>query len=339
MTARVSVIIPCYNERHTIARLLQAICDQSYPLTDLEVIVADGMSDDGTREIVADFARTHPHLELRLVDNRQRSIPAALNRGIQSSKGTVVVRIDAHAIPSPDYIERSLRALDVTGAANVGGLWEIHPATGRWIARSIAAAAAHPLGAGDARYRTAGQEGEADTVPFGAFRREWLERVGLYDESLHSNEDYELNVRLRRAGGKIWLDPSIRSIYFARPNLEALARQYLRYGFWKSRMLVRNVGTLRWRQALPPLFVLAALGLAAAGVVWRPAWLALGVQLGAYALVTFAVGVRVAVNRRDPALILGFPLAIWTMHLTWGAAFLWGAFTWLLGGRIGAHRS
>ena len=339
MAPRISVIIPCYNERRTIARVLQAIHDQSVPLADLEVIVADGMSDDGTREVVAEFARAHPQLKIRLVDNRTRSIPAALNRAIESSSGPVVLRIDAHAIPYPDYVERSLQALERTGAANAGGLWEIHPATGSWIARAIAAAAAHPLGAGDARYRTKGQEGEADTVPFGAFRREWLDRVGHFDESLLSNEDYELNVRLRKAGGRIWLDPSIRAIYFARPDLPALARQYLRYGFWKSRMLVRNAETLRWRQALPPLFVLLALGLAAAGLAWRLAWLILGVQLAAYASATIVAALGAAIARREAALILGFPLAVWTMHLTWGAAFLWGTFTWLVGGRLDPRRA
>jgi glycosyltransferase involved in cell wall biosynthesis len=332
MTPRVSVVIPCFNERKTIARVLQAVHDQTHPLDDLEVIVADGMSDDGTRDLVAEFAHAHPRLEVRIVDNPARSIPAALNRAIRSARGSVVLRIDAHALPYPDYVARSLAALERTGAANAGGLWEIRPAEPTWIARSIAAAAGHPLGAGDARYRTAGREGEADTVPFGAFRREWLERVGLFDEGLLTNEDYELNTRLRKAGGKVWFDPSIRTVYFARPDLRALARQYWRYGFWKSRMLRRNVGTLRWRQALPPLFVFSTMALVIAGFPWRPAWALLGVQWAVYGLVTLGIGAVQAIARRDLPLTLGFPLAIWTMHLSWGAAFLWGTFGWL-GGR------
>src|SRR3989304_7761914 len=123
---------------------------------------------------------------------------------------------------------------------------------GGGMARPIAAAASPPLGAGDAGYRVGSQAGEVDTVPFGAFRREWLERVGGYDESLQTNEDYELNVRLRRAGGKIWFDPSIRSVYYARSDLAQLWRQYYRYGFWKARMLLRYPGSIRWRPALPP---------------------------------------------------------------------------------------
>ena len=335
----VSIIVPCRNEEHTIALLLTAIHHQTWPTADLEVIVSDGMSTDGTRLAIQEFVQAHPDLAIRIVDNPDRSIPAALNRAISAAGGGVVIRLDAHSVPQPDYVAECLRALEATGAANVGGLWEIRPSRETWMARAIAAAASHPLGAGDARYRTAGQEGEADTVPFGAFRREWLDRVGSFDEGLLSNEDYELNVRLRNAGGKIWLSPSIRAIYFARPDLPALARQYLRYGFWKSRMLVRHPATLRWRQALPPLFVLAALVLASAGLAWRPAWLLLGVQLAVYALAIVAAGADVAFTRRDTPLILGFPLAIWTMHFTWGTAFLWGMLTRLLGGRRDPRRA
>jgi glycosyltransferase involved in cell wall biosynthesis len=338
MTPRVSVIIPCYNERNTISRVLQAVHDQTHPLDDLEVIVADGMSEDGTRGLVTEFARSHAGLAVRIVDNPARSIPAALNQAIRAARGSVVLRIDAHALPYPDYVARSLEALDRTGAANVGGLWEIRPSAAGWIGRAIAAAASHPLGAGDARYRTEGEEGEADTVPFGAFRREWLDRVGPFDEGLLSNEDYELNVRLHKAGGRIWLSPAIRAVYFARPDLPSLARQYFRYGFWKSRMLARHPGTLRWRQALPPLFVLGTGALALGGLAWPPAWLVLGVQWALYALTTFAAGIGVARSRRDAPLTLGFPLAIWTMHLSWGTAFLWGLVTFL-GGRREPRRA
>ncbi|MEW6569358.1 MAG: glycosyltransferase family 2 protein [Chloroflexota bacterium] len=333
MTPTVSIIIPCYNERRTIGQVLEAIRRQTHPLRDLEVLVADGMSNDGTRQVIADYARAHPDLSVRIVDNPARSIPAALNRAIEHSHGQVIIRIDAHALPYPDYVERCLETLNRTDAANVGGVWEIHAGGQGWRARAIAAAAGHPLGAGDARYRTRGQAGPADTVPFGAFRRQWLERVGGFDETLLTNEDYELNARLRRAGGIIWLDPRIRSIYYARSGLGALARQYFRYGFWKSRMLVRNVDTLRWRQALPPLFVAAGLGLALLGAAWHPAWALLGVQLGAYASVSFLVGAVEAYRRREVGLAVGFPLAIWTMHSSWGSGFLWGLLTWAVGGR------
>jgi glycosyltransferase involved in cell wall biosynthesis len=330
---RVSVIIPCFNEERTIAQVLEALQRQTFPLADMEVVIADGMSTDGTRRVIQAFAGEHPGLAVRLVANPARIIPAALNRAIEQARGEVIIRLDAHALPHPDYIERSLQVLESTGAANAGGIWEIRPSKNGWLARSIAAAAAHRLGAGDARYRTLGKAGPADTVPFGAFRREWLERIGPFDESLISNEDYELNVRLRRVGGLIWLDPSIRSVYFARGDLLALSRQYARYGFWKTRMLVRNVDTIRWRQALPPAFILAASALAVLGTFWHPAWALLGVQWAVYAMASGCAGAAEAVTRKDLGLLLGFPLAIWTMHLSWGGGFLWGLATWLLGGR------
>ncbi len=321
---RASLVVPCYNERATIGLLLEAILHQEFPLDDLEVIIVDGMSTDGTREAVAAFAEAHPELSVSVVDNPERVIPAALNRAIEAARGEVIIRLDAHSIPAADYVERCLSTLQETGAANVGGLWEIRPGSSTWIARAIASAAAHPLGAGDARYRIHGEAGEVDTVPFGAFRREWIERVGPFDERLLTNEDYEFNVRLRQAGGKIWFDPRIRSIYFARGTLSDLARQYARYGYWKARMLRRYPHTLRWRQALPPLFVLTTLTLGLAGTFVPWARLLLAVQWGAYSLVTLSAGLLLAVRRRDPALVLGFPLAVWIMHLTWGGAFLWG---------------
>jgi succinoglycan biosynthesis protein ExoA len=323
----VSIIVPCYNEEQTIGLLLQAVLDQSVGAARMEVILADGGSTDGTLAVVQTFAEQHPGLRVRVVGNPARAIPAALNRGIEAARGDVVIRLDAHSIPQPDYVAHCLRVLRETGAANAGGVWEIHPSAQTGMARSIAAAAGHLLGAGDARYRTSGTAGEVDTVPFGAYPRAWLARVGPYDESLLTNEDYEYNVRLRQAGGKIWFDPSIRSIYFARGTLGDLARQYARYGFWKARMLRRYPGTLRWRQALPPVFVVATLGLALAAP-WVPLarWL-LALQWALYAGVLLAAGAAQARLNHDAALAAGMPLAWVVIHLAWGGAFWWGWLT------------
>ena len=175
-----------------------------------------------------------------------------------------------------------------------------------------------------------------DTVPFGAFRKEWLERVGPLNEDLLTNEDYEYNVRLRKVGGVVWFDPSIRSIYFARADLRALARQYWRYGYWKVRMLQRYPETLRWRQALPPVFVLFTTILAALAFPYLLARLLLAVQLGAYLSITALAGVLESIRRKDMGLILGFPPAIWTMHFSWGTGFIWSVFKGSLRGRHGS---
>jgi glycosyltransferase involved in cell wall biosynthesis len=327
LNPKVSVIVPCYNERATIDRLLQGISDQTYPKDAFEVIVADGMSTDGTRDIIEAYSKSHPELSLFVIENPTRVIPAALNRAIAQARGDVIVRLDAHSIPRADYLERCLNALENTGAANVGGVWEIRPSENGWTAAGIAIAAAHPLGAGDARYRLHGEAGEVDTVPFGAFSRHWLDRVGQFDEKLLSNEDYEYNVRLRRAGGVIWFDPSIRSIYLARGDLASLARQYARYGYWKARMLLRYPSSLRWRQALPPAFLLSLFVLLVVSIWWPPARLLLGAQLMVYGLVTILAGGLEALRGSRLGLIFGVPLALWTMHLAWGGAFLYSLAT------------
>ncbi len=191
------------------------------------------------------------------------------------------------------------------------------------MARAIAAAVSHPLGVGDAYYRYTGSARPVDTVPFGAFRRALVDRIGLFNETLLTNEDYEFNVRIRQANGQVWLDPAIRSVYFARSTWSSLIRQYWRYGFWKGRMLLRYPHTLRWRQALPPLFVLSLIGFALLGL-WSPlARILLAAEIGLYALSLFIVGSILAVKKQDIGMLAGVPLAIGSMHISWGTALLW----------------
>lgn len=319
----VSVIVPCYNEQATIRLLLDAIRQQTFPLNEMEVIIADGMSTDRTREAISAFQEQFPALLIRLVDNPLRTIPSGLNRAIEAARGSILIRLDAHSKPYPDYVERCVRALQEARGDNVGGVWEIRPGAGTWIAKSIAAAAAHPLAVGDALYRHARHAAYVDTVPFGAFKRDLLERIGTFDETLLTNEDYEFNARIRKAGGRIWLDPSIRSVYFARSTLKELARQYWRYGYWKWRMLRRYPQTLRWRQALPPLFVLSLLALAGLSLFLPWARILLAALLLAYFSVMFAAGAHAAVRQKTPSLLLGLPMTVPVMHLSWGGGFLW----------------
>ena len=335
MSPSVSVIVPCYNEEHTIGLLLDAILKQSFPLDDLEVIVADGLSTDGTREVIHRFSRNHPKLNIQILDNIKRIIPSAINVALDHAKGEVIIRLDAHSIPNPNYISRCIEVLEERGAANVGGVWEIRPATDSWIAGAIAIAASHPLGAGDARYRFGGEAGEVETVPFGAFRKAWVERVGKFDETLLTNEDYEYNYRIKQSGGLVWYDPSIRSIYFARGDLFSLAKQYLRYGYWKAVMLSRNPASLRWRQAIPVGFVLGILGFGLLAIWFSWSRILLGAYLGIYLAITLIAGTIEAIRNKDLSLVLGFPLALWTMHLSWGTAFLWAVLTKLIWRRSG----
>jgi glycosyltransferase involved in cell wall biosynthesis len=327
MLPKVSVIIPCYNEQSTIRMLLQALREQTYPRSEMEVIVADGLSTDGTRDAIGAFQQEFPDLRVRVVDNAKRIIPSGANRAIEASQGEIIIRLDGHSTPYPDYVENSVKAHAEGRGDNVGGVWEIRPGADTWIARSIAVAAAHPLGVGDALYRHATHAAEVDTVPFGSFRRALIEQVGFFDETLLTNEDYEFNTRVRKWGGKIWLDPSIRSVYFARATLLELIRQYWRYGFWKWRMLRRYPDTLRWRQALPPVFVLSLLSLAILSLFFPWMGLLLVVELLLYFSIMILAGLHAATRHKSPALMVGLPLAIAAMHISWGSGFLWSILT------------
>jgi succinoglycan biosynthesis protein ExoA len=320
---RVSIIVPCYNEESTIAQLLDAIFHQTFPAQDIEVIVADGQSTDATRERIHDFSQLHPDLSIRVINNPRRYIPSALNRAIEASTGEYIVRMDAHSIPERDYVSTCIADLDAGKGENVGGVWKIVPPRDHWISKSIALAASHPLGVGDARYRYSSKPGWVDTVPFGAFRRELFDRIGNYDEDLLTNEDYEFNARIRRNGGRIWFNPQIRCTYYARENLNALARQYWRYGFWKWRMLKKDPTTLRWRQALPPLFVgiLLLSAVTSPWILWSRYLLAAVITL--YVITLFLSSSLTMKRSTSLWTIVGVPLAIATMHITWGAGFLW----------------
>ena len=327
MPPKVSIIVPCYNEQSTIRLLLEALHSQTFPRTEMEVVLADGMSTDGTRERIAAFQRDFPDLEVRIVDNVLRKIPSGVNRAIEAARGEILVRSDAHSKPYPDYVANSVKALEEGRGDNVGGVWEIQPGAQTWIAKSIAAAAAHKLGVGDAMYRLAATASEVDTVPFGSYRRSLIEKIGSFNESLLTNEDYEFNTRIRKAGGRVWLDPSIRSVYYARATLVELIRQYWRYGYWKWRMLRRFPDTLRWRQALPPLFVSSLIGFLLFSIFLPLAgWLLAGEVLFYY-FVLFLAGAHAALKHRKLFLLPGLPLAISAMHLSWGSGFLWSMLT------------
>ena len=318
---KVSMIIPVFNGENTIQDLLAAIYEQDFHLGDLEVIIADGMSTDGTRDKVSEYLDSVPELQVRVIDNPTRNRSAALNLGLRAAAGEYIMRMDAHSFPHPNYIKYCLKDLEAGLGDNVGGVIQVTAAVDNWIARSIAVAAAHPFGVGDAKYRTGSIAREVDTVPFGAYHKSLIDRIGGFDESLLINEDYEFNARVRRSGGKIWLNPEIKASYQARSTLSTLGSQYWNYGFWKLRMLLRYPETLRWRQ-LAGLFVLSWIGLGffAVWFAWAR-WLLLA-EAVLYLGALFLAGAKAAVDKKEISLFIGLPLAISTMHFSWGSGFL-----------------
>ena len=317
----VSVIVPCYNEEKTIQLLLQAVIDQSFKTENIEVVIADAISTDKTRDRILEFSKNNPSLIIRIVDNLKRTIPTAVNLAANSAEGEYLVRLDAHSIPNKDYILNSVNLLKSGKAQNVGGVWEICPGEDTCVAKAIARAASHPLGAGDAGYRISTQAGFVDTVPFGAFKKEDFISLGGFDEELLSNEDYEFNTRLRQKGGKVWLDPAIRSKYYARKNLQELGKQYWRYGYWKNRMLRKYPQSLRWRQAIPPLFVLFIVLSGILSFFMPFARIILGTGVGFY-LVTLILSSCIESVKKKDGCYMKMALAFATIHFSWGGGFL-----------------
>jgi glycosyltransferase involved in cell wall biosynthesis len=322
MNPSVSIIIPCYNEQDTIGDLLEAIHSQSYPSNKIEVIIADGLSTDDTRKKITDYQLQNSRSRIKVLDNEKRNIPSALNLAISEASGEYIIRLDAHSIPSDGYLENCVELLQNNKIDNVGGKWKILPRRGGWMARSISIAASHPLGAGGVKYRIGGTPQEVDTVPFGAYKKSLIDEIGGYDESLLSNEDYELNVRIRERGGKVWFDPKIWSYYYARAFFTDLARQYWRYGFWKFRMLLRFPKSFRFRQAAG-LFVLSLIILGVFSIRFDIARVLLSLELISYFSLLFGSAIHATIKEKYVPLLAGFPIAVSIMHFSWGCGFLW----------------
>ncbi|MEX2054014.1 MAG: glycosyltransferase family 2 protein [Candidatus Colwellbacteria bacterium] len=320
---KVSVIVPCRNEEKSIKSLLEALWGQTYPTQDMEVVIADGMSTDGTRKIISEFKDHYRELDVHIVDNEKLNIPSGINRAITASGGEFIVRIDAHSIPHSNYVEKCVDLLEAGRGSVIGGTWVPTPGSPSWLGKSIVQAISHPLGVGDALHRYSRKAGFVDTVSFGAFHRSLLNKVGLFNEGLLTNEDYEFNARVRASGGKIWFDPKIKFQYIAKSKLRDLAKQYIRYGFWKGVMLKSNPGTIRWRQALPPLFVLSIIVGLMLGLVWGWFYIPLVIMLSIYFSVLLGAGLLTAAKESDLGFLIGLPIAITTMHFCWGGALLW----------------
>jgi glycosyltransferase involved in cell wall biosynthesis len=281
--------MPCLNEAGFIEACLRSVQAQTYPPDRLEILVADGGSADGTKEILARLAAEDERI--RVIDNPRRIQAAGLNCAIRASRGEVVVRMDVHAEYAPDYVEQCVEALERTGADNVGGAQRC--AARNSFHEAMCVALRSPLGAGGAPYRDASYEGFVDTVFLGAFRRQVFDRIGLYDEASVANEDAEINQRIVQAGGRIYLSPEIKVSYFPRGSFAGVARQYYGYGHWRARTLLKHRRLLTVRSVLPFLTLLAGLVL----LLIEPRWALAAILL--YGALTLLEAIRVG-HRLSP---------------------------------------
>jgi glycosyltransferase involved in cell wall biosynthesis len=309
----VSVIMPVLNEERHLRDSVRHILRQEYA-GETEVVIALGPSTDRTDEIAAELVREDPRVHT--VPNPSGRTPAALNAAIKASRHPVVVRVDGHGMLSPDYIATAVRLLEETGAQNVGGI--MHAEGENDWERAVAAAMTSRIGVGSAAFHTGGRAGRAETVYLGVFRREALEQQGGYNEEFIRAQDWELNFRIREAGGLIWFSPELRVSYRPRPTVRALARQYKDYGRWRHVVARYHHGSINLRYLAPP----AALAAIAAGLVTGALVTPWGFAVPAAYCAAITAGSIPAGRGLPAAARLRIPVALATMHLSWGWGFL-----------------
>jgi glycosyltransferase involved in cell wall biosynthesis len=315
----VSIVVPCRNEREHIESALKSILAQEPPPGNFEVIVADGMSDDGTREILMKVA--YEDERLRVVDNPAGITPSGMNTGIRQARGEFIAIMGAHNEYAPDYLSAALRVIQETGADNVGGSMLCRGESR--LQRAIAVAHHSPFSVGGARWHDVSYEGPADTVFGGFYRRSVFDRIGLFDESLLRNQDDELNLRLTLSGGKIWHSPAIRSCYSPRTSLAALFGQYLQYGYWKVAVMKKHRRPAALRQLVPGLFVLALIILPLLAIVFPSLFITWVALLGAYAVANLSASI-VTAARTEWAFVSLLPIIFGCFHFGYGIGFLRG---------------
>ena len=326
---RVTIVVACRNEIQHIREFLDAVLAQDFHGFSREAIITDGLSEDGTLARLAEYCSSHP--QMRVIDNPERIVSTGLNAAIRAARGEIIIRMDAHTHYAPDYCVLCLETLESTGAHNVGGPARTN-AAGTY-ARAVAAAY-HSRFCTGARFHDVNYEGWVDTVTYGCWRKSTFDRIGLFDENLVRNQDDELNLRLIRAGGKIWQNPRIMSWYSPRTRLSSVFRQYFQYGFWKVAVIRKHKLPGSWRHAVPALFVVLNLGLliSIAVATWTGAaqlaaisaglWLSMFVCYGVANLSASAIAARSAGWDLLPYL----PAAFATYHFSWGLGFLVGLF-------------
>ena len=316
----ITVIMPIRNEADFIERAISSVLDNDYPAKQMEILAVDGMSDDGTREIVARLSKADSRV--MMLDNPKRIASAAMNIGLKAARGDLFIRVDGHVEIPPDFIAASIRCLHEHPQAWVAGGY-IKTVADSFTGRAIASAMRSSIGVGNSRFRLGDYEGWVDTLAFGTHHMWIIDKVGYFDEELVRNQDDEFNLRIILAGGKIWMSKSIQSTYFSRGSLGKLWKQYFQYGFWRIRTLQKHKRPASFRQLVPLLFVLSLLLPGLAGFFWKPLWILLAIEAVLYllGLVIGALDVGLKSGWRYAPLA---PAVFAILHFAYGLGSLWG---------------
>ena len=308
---------------------MDSIINQDYSIDNLEIIIVDGMSDDGTHDIVKNYQERYSNITL--IDNPEKIVPTGFNRALSQAKGEIVIRIDGHSEVDLDFVENCIRLLEEKDSDCVGGATE-HIADGA-VGQAVKTAQSSKFGVGGVAFREDATEGKyVDTLAFGVYKREVFEKIGGYDEELVRNQDDEFNFRLIQNGGKIWLDPSIKSYYYPRNSLKKLFKQYFQYGFYKVRVMQKRRGFASWRHLVPGAFVLSLFG----SVLLLPVYhFPFYVIFGSYVIANFTATLYELLKSKKAqmySLISSFallPITFFTLHFSYGLGFLCGlGFFW-----------
>lgn len=315
-----SVIVPIYNEEKYIAKCIDSILEQDYPKDDLEVILADGMSKDRTREIVARYTTKYPFIHL--IDNPNRIAPCAMNLGIKEAKGDVIMRLDAHATYEKNYFSALVAALKKYNADNVGAVCHTDVLNKNPKTIAIREVLSNKFGVGNSTFRT-GIKGaqEVETVPFGCWRRDVFDKYGMYDERLIRNQDIELNKRIVRGGGKIVIIPDTYCTYLARETYKALAKNNYGNGKWNILTVyyTKEIRSLSLRHFVPLAFVLSLILPTIVGLFWHPALFISALALGAYLVALGSISAKLAITKRENFFYLLASFIV--LHISYG----WGS--------------
>ncbi len=316
----VSVVMPIYNEEKFIQKCVESLLTQDYPKEKMEWIFVDGGSADKTKEILKNYQKIYFDL-IKIFDNPNKTVPYAMNIGISNSKGKYIVRLDAHAEYNSDYISKCVHYLDTTDADNVGGVAETK-GQGE-VGQSIALMLSSKFGVGNSQFRTNGESGYVDTVPFGAFRREVFSKYGGYDERLTRNQDNEMNYRIRKNGGKIYLSRDIKLSYYCRNSVSEISKMALLNGRWNVITMKLCPGSMSIRHFVPLALVLSILVLSIASLIMPLARWTLAFEILLYLMLDLFFSIKQAKKIKDFfRLLYLFPI----FHISYGLGSLKGIF-------------
>ncbi len=323
MTKRVSVIIPTRNESKYIGDTLKSVFMQDYPSQFVEVIIADGESDDDTKAVVEELIVKHSNV--KLISNPERIVPYALNYAIVASSGDIIIRMDSHSSYPQNYISRLVGELERLKSDNVGGVCITLPANDDLIPTAIALSISHPFGIGDSTFRVGSDKiKEVDTVPFGCFRRTLFDEIGFFDTDLIRNQDDEFNGRLLKNGGKIHLIPDVKIKYYARSDIKSLVKMFYQYGLFKPLVNKKLGAPATLRQFVPPLFLLFLLSgllLPMLPFIFVMAWLFF---VAFYFFMSIIVGLILATKEKRFTLLIVIPFLFPLIHISYGWGYLRG---------------